>query len=105
MADVSEIGNGKRKPRKAKPEQTELKGMERRRIPEIEQAAKVYAETRDERMELTEAEVQSQGKLLQVMRTNKLQKYRLDDGRVVRVEEGEAKVKVTKPKDQATAAL
>lgn len=102
---MEEHGNGAkpRKGRKQKAEQTELKGMERKRIADIEKAANDYAETRDERMELTEAEVQSQGKLLATMRKHNLTKYRLDDGRVVRVEEGEAKVKVTKPKDVVAA--
>ena len=88
--------------RKAK--QAKLPGTERKdRVPEIEKAATAYVDARDERMSLTEHEVELQGRLVQAMKTAKLATYRCDDVDLIVEMSTLEKAKVRKVKDQAEA--
>ena len=80
-----------KKSKKAK--QTDLPGMEERRIPDLHSAAERYAEVRDERMELTKAEVEQKQRLIELMHKHEKQEYRFDDVEIKLVVEKE-KVKV-----------
>jgi hypothetical protein len=78
--------------------QTALPGMERKEIPEVNDAAEAYVEARDKRMALTEKEVEAKDALLTVMTKHKLQVYKDESASpplVVTVLQGEAKVKVS----------
>lgn len=78
--------------------QTELPGMERKRIKAIERQAEIYCDVRDRRMELTREEVAEKGKLMQLMQDSKLLSYLTDDGHEVVREPGEETLKVKAPK-------
>jgi hypothetical protein len=83
-----------------KPKQTELPGVERTRVPEIEKAATLYAEARDERMGATEVEVKRKSTLLSALKRHRLTNYRLDDGRVAEIVPSEETVKVRAAKEE-----
>jgi len=70
-----------KKPRKARTrtKQQHLDGMAPPTIPEIETAAVNYEETRNERQQLTEEEVDLKGKLLELMHKHQLKEYRFDN--------------------------
>ena len=86
--------------------QAALPGMEELGdIPEIEEAALDYASIRDERMKLTEKEVELKGALLEAMRKHKRMKYASEDLTIERVSGKETiKVKVKKDKSEEEAA-
>ena len=64
-----------------------LPGMERKGIKEIEKLADRYAEIRDERMALTESEVDAKAKLIDAMHKHNQTEYVFeDDGYTVTVE-------------------
>lgn len=83
-----------------KPKQTEIPGLERPKIKEIEDAADKYESTRDRRMALTEKEVEQMAELVAQMKAHKVQKYRLDEDRYVELVPSE-KAKVRKVKHEA----
>jgi hypothetical protein len=87
----------KAKSKRAK--QENLPGMEQREIRALQNAAHEYAEVRDQRMELTADEVKLKGKLLGLMKENKLEKYKYQDVEIRVVHEEETiKVRIIKPK-------
>lgn len=85
----------KDRPKEEKPRAQTLGGMEDNAIPEIETAAHEYVEARDERMELTTAEVAAKGKLLRAMKKHKKERYERDEI-IVEVVIEEETVKVRK---------
>ncbi len=77
--------------------QTSIPGTEPKSIKEIDTAAEAYVEARDERMKLTEREVEAKQNLIRVMEKHDLSTYRdesADPPLLVIVEESVAKVKV-----------
>ena len=60
----------------ARGKQKELPGVERESIPEINAAGENYVRVRDERMALTEREVEAHEALLEAMRTHKVKVYK-----------------------------
>lgn len=80
--------------------QKELEGFERQVIKEVEDAAEVYVNSRNKRMEASEAEVADKLALIEVMKKHKLTVYALpDDGLVVTITTGKPNVKVTESDD------
>jgi hypothetical protein len=76
--------------------------MEKKSIKEVDLAAEAYCEARDERMKLTEKEVEARDSLLAVMQKHKLDLYRDDDASpplLVTIIAGDAKVKVSRIDD------
>jgi hypothetical protein len=89
----------KKKATKNTHKQSHIEGTEPPRVPAIDKLAVAYQEVRDERIELTEQEVDQRSKLLVAMREHKLDRYQLPDSDVeVVVLAGEDKVKVRKVK-------
>lgn len=77
-----------------------LPGMQDAAIEDLEDAAREYANTRDDRMALLEAEVQLKEQLLDLMKKNKKEFYKRDGVEVRLVHEKESvKVKVIKKED------
>jgi translation elongation factor P/translation initiation factor 5A len=64
----------------AKKRQKEIPGTERQSIPEIDEAALAYVEARDERMALTDREVEQRELLLRRMTEHKQETYKFVDG-------------------------
>jgi hypothetical protein len=102
---MSDDAEATEKPPKTKKRhrQTELPGMERKRIKAIERQAEVYCDVRDRRMELTKEEVAEKKKLAKLMRDNSLEQYFTDDGHEVVRELGEETLKVKAPKKDLDA--
>lgn len=75
-------------------------------IADIEQAAAHYVTVRDQRMELTEEEVQAQQELVRLMDEHKLTSYQCDeeDLTVEMVDKRKAKVKRRNTEEQSEAA-
>jgi hypothetical protein len=74
-----------------------LPGMEDPAIEELENAAREYAGTRDDRMHLLETEIELKGKLLDLMKKNNKELYKRDGIEIRLVHEKESvKVKVKK---------
>ncbi len=85
--------------------QQRLKGTEDKRFPDVEEAAEAYRDVRDERMELTEKEIDAKSELMARMKEHKLKTYRIPhSGLEVEVVAGEETVKVRKIKDDAPPA-
>lgn len=59
--------------------QAEIPGTERKKVAELDHAAEAYVSARDERMELTEREVEARSALISVMRKHNLTVYRDED--------------------------
>jgi len=81
------------------PTQEFLPGAEPPKIAELDEAARVYVDIRNDRMQLTEQEIEARGVLLGLMIYHKLKLYRVAAGReplVVTIFDGEPKVKVRK---------
>lgn len=90
---------GDKKPKKVKPKQRDLPGMEERRIPDLHAAAEVYADTRDSRMDLLNREVELKEELLGLMRKHGKKVYLYDSVEIRVVHENETvKVKIHKEK-------
>ena len=88
-----------------KPRQQRIPGTEGQKIKELDHAAEQYVAARNERMELTESEVEARDALIQVMEQHELTVYRDDDASpplVITLVPGKAKVKVTQadPEDE-----
>ncbi len=84
--------------------QLQIAGTEKKSIKEVDLAAESYVEARDERMKLTEKEVEARDSLLAVMQKHKLDLYRDDDASpplLVTIIEGDAKVKVSRLDDDS----
>ncbi|MFH0851572.1 MAG: hypothetical protein V1876_02380 [Candidatus Peregrinibacteria bacterium] len=89
--------------RKAK--QEDLPGMAERRIEDLHKAALDYVSIRDERMELTEKEVEAKGEVLDLMNKHKRDSYTCEGVEIVFVPgEPTVKVKVHKSADEDDAA-
>jgi hypothetical protein len=99
----------------ARKKQTELPGMERKTIREVNDAAEAYVDARDERMTLTKKEVAAKEALIGAMQKHELNVYRDDTASpplVVTLVEGKVNVKValsddgepTEPKHEGKAA-
>ena len=87
-----------------KAKQEDLPGMENRQIPDLDEAAREYAEGRDERMEMTRKEVELKTNLIEMMHKHKKKTYIYDGIEIELVPEGEkVKVKVRKEKEEAEA--
>lgn len=69
------------------------KGVERPVIPEIEKAAESYETARDDRMILSEKEVETRTKLVGLMQSRNLNSYRYD-GKLITIDPGQTKVKI-----------
>lgn len=87
-------------------EQTQIPGTERKVDPDIEQAAKVYRDAREERMGMTKVEVAKRDALVAVMRAKAVRVYKFDgpDGEELTVELDEkwkVKVKTKTPDEDA----
>lgn len=77
-----------------------LPGMQDAASEDLEDAAREYANTRDDRMALLEAEVQLKERLLDLMKKNKKEFYKRDGVEVRLVHEKESvKVKVVKEEE------
>lgn len=77
-----------------------LPGMEDPEIEELEDAAREYANIRDDRMKLTTAEVDTKGTLLVLMKKHKKETYNHDGVEVKITHEKEnVKVRIKKEKD------
>ena len=91
----------------ARPKQPDLPGMESRMFADLHEAAGEYAEIRDERMRLNEAEGDLKKRVRELMHNHELKKYTYDDVEITLVppEEGEedVKVRVKKKKEGAEA--
>lgn len=85
------------KPKEPRKRQKHLPTMEPPSIPEIDKAAEEYVEARDERMAMTEREVDTHDTLLSLMRENGLTSYEFDDHTVTL--ETKAKCRVKRKKD------
>jgi hypothetical protein len=77
-----------------KTKQVELPGVEREKFEDIEAAAEDYVRVRDKRMALTEEEVENKGILLSAMKEHKLDRYRCEDEKLVRIVPGKENLKV-----------
>ena len=64
--------------------QTELPGIERKKIKDIEDAAESYVAVHDKRISMTEKEVEAKAALLDAMHKHKLTVYRFDE-RIIEV--------------------
>lgn len=87
-------------------EQQQIAGTERPTDPDIEQAARVYRDARDARMDLTKKEVLKRDELVAVMRAKNVRIYKFDgpDGEELTVELDEkwkVKVKTKTPDEDA----
>jgi hypothetical protein len=92
LTRTQEEGMAKRKKQQALP------GMERKRIEELDSAAETYVEARDERMKLTEREVEARQALVTAMQRHNLTVYKDESATpalIVTLAEGDPKVKVT----------
>lgn len=87
----------KSKPKRERTKQGYLPDLEPPNIPRLNDAAETYRIARDERMRLTEEEVEAADKLLALMHEHKLTTYEFD-GLVVTVDTAE-KVKVKRKKE------
>jgi len=82
--------------------QTHIPGTEPKSIKEVDTAAEAYVEARDERMALTEKEVEAKDALINVMKKHDLSVYRDDEADpplVVTIIPGVDKVKVSRVTD------
>ncbi len=82
--------------------QAELKGIERKAIKEINDAAEGYVDARDRRMKLTEKEHESKEALIAVMKKHDTLVYRDDEANpplIVTLTPGKDNVKVAKAGD------
>lgn len=99
----------------ARQKQSELAGIGRKEIKEIDEAAEDYVKVRDERMALTKKEVEAKKKLQDLMKDHKLKAYSYEGARIdnetgeeetverlVKVEKVE-KLSVRVPKDNKPA--
>ncbi len=89
------------KPTRTK-KQLQIAGTEKKSIKEVDAAAEAYVEARDERMQLTEREVEARDALITVMKKHKLDLYRDDDAApplLVTLIAGEDKVRVSRIDD------
>lgn len=75
----SKSGEAKSKPTRKRARQSELPGMERPRFPEIERAAAVYADLREQRKDLAERETSARAVLILAMRRHGQTAYRDDN--------------------------
>lgn len=88
-----------------RPTQARLPGTEgKARIAALEKAAAAYVEARDERMELTEKEVEKQQALVAAMDKAGLEMYRCEDMKFVVEISKTTKAKVRKVSDPAEEA-
>ena len=88
--------------RTATKKQTSIPGTEPKSITEVDTAAEAYVEARDERMALTEKEVEAKDALINVMKKHDLSVYRDDEADpplVVTIIPGVDKVKVSRVTD------
>jgi hypothetical protein len=83
-----------------KPKQERFAEMADAKIPDLDAAARAYAEGRDERMAQTKVEKELKTKLIDKMHQHKRTTYRFDDVSIELVPEGE-KVKVRIKGDDA----
>jgi hypothetical protein len=90
--DAEEVRKGRGKTKR-------LPGMEDAEIEELEDAAREYANVRDDRMQLTEQEVEMKQTLLTLMKKHKKETYR-HDGVGIRIVHENEKVKVRLIKDK-----
>ncbi len=82
--------------------QTELAGIERKAIKEVNDSAEGYVDARDKRMKLTEKEHEAKEALISVMLKHKLLVYRDDEANpplIVTLTPGKDNVKVSKAGD------
>ncbi len=88
--------------------QPNLPTMEKKSIREIDVAAEAYVEVRDERMKLTEDEVEKREALIAAMKKAHIESYRDDDASpplLITLIAGEDRVKVSRvAEDDAEAA-
>jgi hypothetical protein len=78
--------------------QGELKGIERPKIQEIEDAAEVYVKSRNKRMKLSKEEKADKTALIEMMKKHKQSIYKLDDGEIVTIS-STPQVKVSRPEE------
>lgn len=76
----------------------EGEGVAQKKIPAVTKAANRYVEVRDQRMALTDKEVDAKAVLLNAMHENGLTIYRFDDY-IVQIKEGKENVKVKSADD------
>lgn len=87
--------------RRQKATQTTIEGTQRKAIPAIRKAAETYVEIRDERMELTEREVEANEKLVAIMTKHDVSDYTDEDAQFrVTIRETKTKAKVATIKQQ-----
>lgn len=85
----------KKKDKKPKPKQVNVPGTERKIHKDITAAAEAYVEARDERMEWTKHEVESNEKLVKTMEKHELTEYIDEDAELhVTIPEHKIKAKV-----------
>lgn len=87
-----------RKQSRRRSRQVRIPGTEGPSFPDIDRAAEEYVEIRDERMALTEREVDARGRVINAMKEHKLHAYWSDDF-IVELVDADARVKVRKDKE------
>jgi hypothetical protein len=85
--------------------QGSIPGTEEAQIDEIQQAAELYEEARDTRMEAGKAEVERRTALMQVMHKHDRTTYRGACGLTVEMVAGDEKVKVRRSETKGTQEL
>lgn len=88
--------------KRGRPKQGHLPGMKPPSIKELDSLADDYTEVRDERMRLTETEIDKRDLLQAMMKKHNLHRYEYD-GKVIEVVADE-KVKVSKKKESLVEA-
>lgn len=81
--------------------QTEIKGTEKKQVPELDTAAEAYVAARDARMRKTERETTAREALVAAMKTHRVTVYQdKEAGLIVTLVVGKDKVKVTREDDK-----
>src|ERR1700687_2219790 len=89
------------KPKRGRPRQTELPGMEDKHLEDLEDLARDYAGVRDERMALNRTESDLKGKLLDLMKKHGKKMYRVEEMEIrVVVTEEKVKVRILEEKEE-----
>jgi hypothetical protein len=89
------------KPKRGRPRQTELPGMEDKHLEDLENMARDYAGVRDERMALNRTESDLKEKLLALMKKHDKKMYRVEEMEIrVVVTEEKVKVRILEEKEE-----
>lgn len=79
--------------------QSELKGLERPKIQELEDKGEVYSKSMNRRVKAGVAEKADKAALIEALRKHKLKSYRMDDGTVITLADGSPKVQLSEAEE------